>query len=177
MANEDAPPREEQPALKDRPEVAALVRKPDEVELAPPVRTVLEQRIDVIVGLMRHGKWIRGRSDDELAAAWNIDPSAVRRYAAEANRTIRRILEETEDGKAELVKDIRRFMREIAEEARAMASPQGHRVAADAMDRYAAYLGVLPAVQVQQVRDMFADWTDEQLQEFLATGKRPDKAP
>ncbi len=151
----------------------SLARTEAEPELAPAPRTLMEQRVDVIIGMMRTGKWVAGQSDTVLAQAWNMGAPSVRRIAAEASRQIRRMLEESEEDKKAILADIRTFMKDIAVQARQQGTPHALRVAADAMDRYADYLGVLPSIKVTTQRDPFGDWTEEELAQFLKDGKRP----
>ena len=52
------------------------------------------RRVTFIENLMISGKWRIGRSDKELADKWACDASCVRRYSAEASRSLRRLVAE-----------------------------------------------------------------------------------
>lgn len=49
---------------------------------------MVEQRIAVIATMMREGRWSRGETADVLAVEWELSPSTVRDYSAEAWRRV-----------------------------------------------------------------------------------------
>lgn len=47
------------------------------------------ERVEVIAGMMRRVKWVRGRSAGELAKKWGLSEKHVRELSAEASRVVR----------------------------------------------------------------------------------------
>ena len=52
-------------------------------------RATIEERIDLIEGIMRRAAWERGRTSRALALQWTCSVGTVNDYAAEAGRRVR----------------------------------------------------------------------------------------
>lgn len=63
-------------ALRKRHLSGLKMAKPDDTR----------SRVDLVIAMMENGKWVRGRSIDELASKWNLSRSRVEQIAAEASR-------------------------------------------------------------------------------------------
>lgn len=48
------------------------------------------QRVETIVGMMRRGEWVPGRSGPQLANEWGLADDSLRHLAAEASRIVAR---------------------------------------------------------------------------------------
>lgn len=154
-------------------QVRSLGRQPVGDEDAPAPKTLLEQRLDVIMVLMRAGEWHGHESSEVLGAQWGISEAAVRRLAAEASRVIRRQLSEQHEDRENLKIDMRAAFLRLARKAELIGSPNALKVAGDMLDRAGDYLGIKPALRVKQDRDPFNDYTDAELDAYIADGTRP----
>lgn len=140
--------------------------------------TPKEKRVEEIISKMMQGAWLMGVSDRALAKEWNVAPSTVRNYSAEASRVVRMRLRDDPKAQAEARAQLLQLFEVIRAKAMAKGDPASLRVALDASRAYGFYLGIEPAKQldVTQRQDPFHGWTTEEKLAFSRDGLRPRRA-
>ncbi len=136
--------------------------------------TLLEQRVDHILKMMCDGAWVIGQSDRALAGVWKLEASVIRRYAAEANRLLRRFMRDDEPARREALAECLQSFDRLAQKAEAVGTPNGLRVAHDLKVSKLVFLGLKPAQKHVFKTETMADWSDDQLKHYIATGERPE---
>lgn len=137
-----------------------------------------ERRIEEIAAKMQSGAWLSGVSDRALAKEWDCDPNTVRKYAAEASRTLRRQLRMDPDAQREALAQILQTFEVIRAKAMAKNSEQGLRVALDATRAFGFYMGIEPAQKLEttQRTDPFEGWTVDEKLAYANGGPKPKRA-
>ncbi len=129
-------------------------------------RNTKTRRVYRIAMLMAAGEWERGTTAAELAEEWELSEVSVRDMSAEASR----LLELTTEDRQALVNLVRVRLRQIGE--------------ADGNDRVQAlrtileHMGELWQRQKHEVhvhRDPLEEWTDEEMREYLNSGRTPER--
>ncbi len=60
-----------------------------DAELVRACRDDAAARVDVIAEIMRAGRWVRGRTGNDVARLWGLSVSRVQDLSAEASRRVR----------------------------------------------------------------------------------------
>jgi hypothetical protein len=137
-------------------------------------RRVTLERVDLALRRLVDGTYVRGQTDRELAELWALSPARVRNIVAEASRVLLRYSRENPSfGEEYLARALCNWER-IRAKSEALGTERGFAVALQADDLILTYLGMRPPRKVDIVAEnRFDAWTDEELKEYVATGKRP----
>ncbi|MFZ5896450.1 MAG: hypothetical protein ACOY0T_35680 [Myxococcota bacterium] len=137
-------------------------------------KRLTEQRIDVLLETMIEGTYLTGQTDRELAELWGVSRQRVQNLAAEASRVLLRYSRENpEIGQMALAQAVQNWAR-LRVKAEALGTEKGFAVAQHSDELTLTYLGMKPAEKLDvSSRESFANWSDDELKEYLATGKRP----
>lgn len=175
MADEDRQARvlEALKALSATPEERAEQAAERAAEGLPATLTLAEQRIDAIIDQMLQGLWVAGVTERTFQKQWGLSESRVRHLATEASRVIRRYMREDEASRRDALNEGLVALDRIARKAEKIGNPGGLRVAKDARVDKLTFMGLKPAQKHIIRKDEMSDWTDGELAEFAATGKRP----
>jgi hypothetical protein len=146
-------------------------REPNEFERYHAELSQREQRIDEILGMMVQGQWFAGASHRALAQRWGIVPGTVEHLAAEANRLLRFVFRTDDEGRKDLVARVLQNFEVIRVRGMVGGSPAHLRVALDANETLARYLGLEPPKQMRvRAEDELDGLTPEQLEEVAREG-------
>lgn len=130
----------------------------------PTAGQLKRQRIFEIAKRMAEGSYQTRKTVRELAAEWGLSRSTVDEYAAEASR----LLDYTTGERRELVRLARVRLLEI-----------GTQDEADRVQAWRTLLEHLGELRQNHVikagHDPFEGWTDEEIEAYAATGKRPER--
>lgn len=140
-------------------------------------RSLTEQRVDEILNMMCDGVWVSGQTDRQLAELWNLSRERVQQISVAANQLLRRYMREDPDlGKDRLARALQTFER-IRQKAENMGTERGLQIALQAEESALTFLGLKPAEKHELSGNAFSNWTDEELNEYVRTGKRPARNP
>lgn len=148
---DDPAERERSRAAKARQKVRERVFALRDVEGQSPefAKTLTEQRVDAVLGLMCDGLYISGKTDRELMREWGVSLDRVQHITCEANRWLRRLMcEASGQEKQDLLAQFKQSMLRIASESEESATPRGREVAIKAWTELLTYLGHKPDPKV-----------------------------
>ncbi len=155
MSERTRPPKPKRPSL-----ARAQVRQR---KLAAEL-TLRRDRVFYIATLMATGEWKR-RLNAELAGVWGCEAATVRRMAKESSN----LLEYVKAGATQLTTLARVRLLQIQGENEQDRVP--------AWRTLLEHLGELrPKLEVTERIDPYVDWSEEELDEFARTGRRPRRA-
>tara|TARA_Y100000361_G_scaffold147393_1_gene158870 strand:+ start:1083 stop:1589 length:507 start_codon:yes stop_codon:yes gene_type:complete len=127
-------------------------------------------RINFVEQLMLNGLFQKMRSEYALAVVWEVKPDTVKDYAREANGRLEREVqpEDILQRKHQLLGYLDRIKHESL-----LAG--NHAAGVSAAKLEASILGLLiHKVEMKGSMDMFAGWTDLEVQEYAEIGKVPN---
>ena len=127
-------------------------------------------RINFVEQLMLNGLFQKMRSEYALAVVWEVKPDTVKDYAREANGRLEREVqpEDILQRKHQLLG----YLDRIKHEALLAGN---HAAGVSAAKLEASILGLLiHKVEMKGSMDMFAGWTDLEVQEYAEIGKVPN---
>lgn len=131
------------------------------------------ERVSLIHDLMLSGQWIHRVTERYLASQWAVTCSRVRQLSAEASRLVRRELG------ADEVEQRRNMALAQLDRIKAVALRPGTPKLKDAIQAIKLEGQICGFVvqrhEINDNRDPFDKWTDEELDEFGKTGKTPDR--
>jgi hypothetical protein len=138
-----------------------------------------ERRVDEIVQKMNAGAWLSGVSERAMAIEHGVTPAAVRKWASEASRALRRELRDDPGAReARLSAGLQTF-EVIRAKAMAKGDSQALRVALDATRALLFYQGLEPAKKLD-VRESdggdFDGWSLDEMEAYAKDGRRPRRA-
>lgn len=117
-----------------------------------PSFTTVEERVTYIADrLMRRGRWVKHKTQMELAAAWVLDPATIRGYSAEASRSLRLDPDERDALRAELAAHAARLRRMATRERSKVTGLRNIEAALKAIELHARLVG-LDAAQAQSAQ-------------------------
>ncbi len=127
-------------------------------------------RVNFIEQLMLNGLYQKMRSEYALAIVWDVKPDTVKEYARESNRRLEREVapEDVLQRKHQLLGYLDRIKHESLRAG-------NHAAGVSAAKLEASILGLLiHKVEMKGSMDMFAGWTDLEVQEYAEIGKVPN---